>query len=463
MSDLITYDDKIRLKSQNVSDKYKVTAEDMNEIKEVVNTNVEIVDEINNPENWVSVGTTAPTDGRRVWFEKGKNLYNTSIKTNNSGSSNNNIVQDTSNKLEIQGVNGHYSGIYKKYQLVPNTQYTISTYYSDLGNSARGQLYYKLGTECENIATNNRDGTIQVQTTKTSMTFTTDSTGLVVILFCCNWTTNNGHIVYNEIMFEEGSTATTYEPSIEKSINVDDESFISMSDLVNVSANQPSDGKRVWFAKGKNLFDKNTQLYKSNSYIDGSGQEGSNTEWSIFKTYLKPNTTYTLTNSGASGTPGYVLYNSSSVRVGGSNYSNRSHITFTTTSDTSYMLESVVANTSSDRYDLDIFQIEKGSTATSYEAYINPTINVDGEEWYNKSFAIKTKVYPSVTTASTGYYNLNLKCNVVAIIGYTHDPIASATRLQLYSNEQGWWSIRCSVNDGVYGERTITNLKIYYI
>ena len=69
MSNLITYDDKIRLKSQNVSEKYKVTAGDMNEIKSVVNTNVELVDEINKPENWVLVGAEEPTDGRKVWFK----------------------------------------------------------------------------------------------------------------------------------------------------------------------------------------------------------------------------------------------------------------------------------------------------------------------------------------------------------------------------------------------------------
>lgn len=120
---------------------------------------------------------------------------------------------------------------------------------------------------------------------------------------------------------------------------------------------------------GKNLFDKNAQPYKSGYYIDGSGQEGTTTEFSIFRTNLEPNTTYTLTNSGGSNVPGYVLYNNSGTRVGGSNYSNTSHITFTTTGDTSYMLESVVTNTSSARYDLDIFQIEPGSIATSCEPY----------------------------------------------------------------------------------------------
>ena len=91
----INYDDKVDLQvATNIANINKVTASDMNEIKSVVNTNAEevgditsltttdktnvvnAVNELNAPEKWVSVGTTAPTDGRRVWFAKGKNLFN---------------------------------------------------------------------------------------------------------------------------------------------------------------------------------------------------------------------------------------------------------------------------------------------------------------------------------------------------------------------------------------------------
>ena len=89
-------------------------------------------------------------------------------------------------------------------------------------------------------------------------------------------------------------------------------------------------------------------------------------------------------------------------------------------------------------------------------------IYVNEELWYNKSFAIKTKHFSSITTANTGYYNLDLKCDEAAILGFRYDPVDSATKLEIYSNEQGFWFIRCSVGN-VYNAYTITNLTVFYI
>lgn len=89
-------------------------------------------------------------------------------------------------------------------------------------------------------------------------------------------------------------------------------------------------------------------------------------------------------------------------------------------------------------------------------------IYVNEELWYKKSFAIKTKHFSSITTANTGYYNLELKCNEAAILGFRYDPVDSATKLEIYSNEQGFWFIRCSVGN-VYNAYTITNLTVFYI
>lgn len=93
----ITYDDKVDLQvATNIANINKVTASDMNEIKNVVNNNAEevgditsltttdktnvvnAVNELNTPEKWVSVGATAPTDGRRVWFKYSKNILDQS-------------------------------------------------------------------------------------------------------------------------------------------------------------------------------------------------------------------------------------------------------------------------------------------------------------------------------------------------------------------------------------------------
>lgn len=119
MSDLITYDDKIRLKSQNVSEKYKVTAGDMNEIKSVVNTNVELVDEINKPENWVSVGTTAPTDGRKVWFK----TIDNSIVVNN---------QEWYSKPKVLWTNPNPTSIFASQTITLNDSLANYSYYEIL-------------------------------------------------------------------------------------------------------------------------------------------------------------------------------------------------------------------------------------------------------------------------------------------------------------------------------------------
>ena len=139
MSDQITYDDKADLIVDTIiDDMFKVSASDMNEIKEVVNANAQEMDDnktevqddiavINNNitdlnnnkldinavlneastdtdktysadylnDKLVSVGVEAPTDGRRVWFKKSENifkgandLYNNIQNTNNFEKSN---------------------------------------------------------------------------------------------------------------------------------------------------------------------------------------------------------------------------------------------------------------------------------------------------------------------------------------------------------------------------------------
>ena len=45
---------------------------------------VNAVNEINAPGKWVSVGATAPTDGKRVWFRKSNNLFNNNAERKNA-------------------------------------------------------------------------------------------------------------------------------------------------------------------------------------------------------------------------------------------------------------------------------------------------------------------------------------------------------------------------------------------
>lgn len=117
MSDQITYDNKVDLQvATNIANINKVTASDMNEIKNVVNSHADDIDVANNNitdlnnnkldadavqnqastdtdkpysadylnDKLVSVGTTAPTDGRRVWFCKSNNLFNSDVERKNA-------------------------------------------------------------------------------------------------------------------------------------------------------------------------------------------------------------------------------------------------------------------------------------------------------------------------------------------------------------------------------------------
>jgi hypothetical protein len=228
--------------------------------------------------------------------------------------------------------------------------------------------------------------------------------------------------------------------------------------LVNVGAKEPANGERVWFKKGKNLFDGQLEL---GSY-GGSGDRTSttNTYRNINPIFVSPNTTYTFSINGTTQKYVVLFYDINKNYI--SQNSSLTTGTFTTPNNTYFInFRSFVADFVSDFVNLKV-QLAEGSTATSYEAYISPTINVDGEEWYNKSFGIKSKYFSSITTSSDGYANLGLKCNEVAIIGFKYDPIYSATKMEVYSNQQGDSFIRCTVG-GSSAERTITNLTIYYI
>lgn len=124
---------------------------------------------------------------------------------------------------------------------------------------------------------------------------------------------------------------------------------------------------------GKNLFDKTSTSYKKDYYINGAGSFVYNTEFSTFVLPISPNTTYTITNSGQSGAPGYVLYDCFDNFLTGTGYTTRATITFTTPNNASYIMFSVVTLSTSGRYDLDRFQLEQNSSATTYEEFKSKT------------------------------------------------------------------------------------------
>lgn len=116
-----------------------------------------------------------------------------------------------------------------------------------------------------------------------------------------------------------------------------------------------------------NLFDKNTTRYKDKSYLNSSGQEAGHDAYAIYKLNVKPNTTYTIINSGGSQAPGYAFYDQNGSFISGDGYRQRGTITITTPSNAATMNFSVVANRlASDeyRYDIDYFQIYEQTVGT---------------------------------------------------------------------------------------------------
>lgn len=148
--------------------------------------------------------------GNNVVKVTGKNLFDEAVKTGNVGTSKYNIISDSNGVLEIQGVSNYYSGIFKTYKLKTNTQYTISMQCDFVGESSSTIIRYKLGNESEKISWVIFDGEINVapiNSTK-SISFTTDSTGQVSIMFSCNADTNTGYVRYSHIQLEQNDTAT---------------------------------------------------------------------------------------------------------------------------------------------------------------------------------------------------------------------------------------------------------------
>ena len=156
--------------------------------------------------------------------------------------------------------------------------------------------------------------------------------------------------------------------------------------LVNVSTEVDEDYK-VNFLKGKNLFDKNS-VYKLTAYFNESTPTiTSNDANRILYIPCKPNTTYTITISNATGTYsiGYTT-TLPALNVSVSGVSNTLK-TITTGANAKYLViryfQTAQASIT-EQQALDSIQIEEGSSSTTYEPYITPSINVDGDEIYSK-------------------------------------------------------------------------------
>lgn len=139
---------------------------------------------------------------------------------------------------------------------------------------------------------------------------------------------------------------------------------------------------------GKNLFDKNN-FNVLDALISDGGTLASNQYFKTLFIQCNPNTTYTISKISSSY---FRVGGFASVPTLGASYisrikdDNATSITYTTPSNCNYLAITYYDSNSDNNLQaiLNSIQIEKGSTATTYQAYITPTINVDGEDIYVK-------------------------------------------------------------------------------
>lgn len=233
----ITYDDKVDLQvATNIANINKVTASDMNEIKSVVNGNaddvgditsltttnktsvVNAVNELNAPEKWVSVGTIAPTDGRRVWFKNSRNLIeplmatatlNGVTCTNNGDGSftlNGTATATATFRIDQSTYNAHDN--LKSY----NGTYTLSC--NELEN----------GLDLRIMQNSTWVSVLVMMNSNTPVTGSVNTDNCFTYINVANGKSINNLII--RPMLQKGSVATGFEPYVEPSINVDGEKWI---------------------------------------------------------------------------------------------------------------------------------------------------------------------------------------------------------------------------------------------
>ena len=128
------------------------------------------------------------------------------IETNSYAS----VIDNQNGTLELEGINGFHSGVYIEKQLKPNTDYTICAKLTEVSDKGRGRIEVNSNSNFLEHSFANLD--FNKELVEKNISFKTDATGIVYIIFYCNWTGNNEHVKYENIKLEEGKEATSYSP-----------------------------------------------------------------------------------------------------------------------------------------------------------------------------------------------------------------------------------------------------------
>lgn len=215
----------------------------------------------------------------------------------------------------------------------------------------------------------------------------------------------NGDANWEDIEANEVYIGKAEEAPSSAKIIVEDEDFEESAGLskseVYVGAEEPITGEKVWFRKGKNYLDisklKSRTTYgitftPTNTGIKITGTATNTYAYgSSIKIDLKKGKTYTLYGKNAGNTLKIELKKTGtsvmSIKTSGDK------VTFTTSEDIdsiTFILEGITKGTTYD-YEITNIQIEPGSSAKPYEAYVEPQIYVRNSNGVYEEFIKKSE------------------------------------------------------------------------
>ena len=214
---------------------------------------------------------------------------------------------------------------------------------------AREALPYGLTCRCEIYRGNTwKRSFVSVNYTRQTQTGTpdfTDANRVRVAITIANGATVNIDNV--GIQLEKGSSASSFEP------------YQSQSYEINL---------------GKNLFDGENANAKTGYILNDSGTEVSDNTGGYTRNYsaVRPNTTYTISGMAGAGTRRIYFYDGGKTFLSRtSGYNGAQTITFTTPANCYFVNVQIYTNTDTSSA-MESWQLELGSTATSYAAYFAP-------------------------------------------------------------------------------------------
>lgn len=322
-------------------------------------------------DNLVNVGTSVDTDYRTNILIT-KNLFdknNVEVINGYINSSNGNIIE------------GGQSNVTKTFiNVKPNTTYSLTC-----NNVGRVAYYDGSKTFLSQIDAGDRN------------IFTTPANTKYIRF---QYQISGGSTI-DTIQLELGGQATTYEPFIQKTINVNNNKF---TDTINVGTEIDS-ANRVNVLYSHNLLNLNVLTIGTFTYNDTGTRITTNNYIGIEFITTKPNTNYTFNATLPSQYTSlrYVQFDSSKTFISRSNavYFSNGIASFTTGNNCYYIaILCYKTTTNASTSDLVNPMLNEGSTALSYEPYLTPSINVDGEEIYSKPVILWENPSPTSEFAS---------------------------------------------------------------